>query len=384
MKERNHGEKMRGSKRSGVAFTTGMRVTNSVATYDATAVLFSLPLSTLRPRTTLRPLATLARAAPIVPAIKLPHGLTHQTPLVESLPLSAATGCQVLLKMDALQPSGSFKDRGMAYMCAALQSRGVTDLISSSGGNAGLAASAAGRKLGMRVRVVVPTTTKPIMIEKMRAHGAEVEVHGANWNAADELARELVGASGGAAAYVPPYDDPLLWEGHSSIIDEIAAAGVRPDAIVVSVGGGGLLCGVLRGLQRHGWSETTVLTAETDGAACFAKALAAGEPVTLAGITSVATSLGALSASSSAVQMARDDQPTEAYTVSDAEAVGACASLLDDHRVLVEPACGAALALAYSPRQREALRRFETVVVVVCGGGGVTHEILSQWKADLL
>ena len=153
------------------------------------AVLFSLPLSTLRPRTTLRPLATLARAAPIVPAIKLPHGLTHQTPLVESLPLSAATGCQVLLKMDALQPSGSFKDRGMAYMCATLQSRGVTDLISSSGGNAGLAASAAGRKLGMRVRVVVPTTTKPIMIEKMRAHGAEVEVHGANWNAADELAR---------------------------------------------------------------------------------------------------------------------------------------------------------------------------------------------------
>ena len=74
----------------------------------------------------------------------------------------------------------------------------------------------------------------------------------------------------------------------------------------------------------------------------------------------------------------------QAYTVSDAEAVGACASLLDDHRVLVEPACGAALALAYSPRQREALRRFETVVVVVCGGGGVTHEILSQWKADLL
>ncbi|EOD35485.1 L-serine dehydratase [Emiliania huxleyi CCMP1516] len=331
------------------------------------AVLFSLPLSTLRPRTTLRPLATLARAAPIVPAIKLPHGLTHQTPLVESLPLSAATGCQVLLKMDALQPSGSFKDRGMAYMCAALQSRGVTDLISSSGGNAGLAASAAGRKLGMRVRVVVPTTTKPIMIEKMRAHGAEVEVHGANWNAADELARELVGASGGAAAYVPPYDDPLLWEGHS-----------------------------------HGWSETTVLTAETDGAACFAKALAAGEPVTLAGITSgpltcrraVRLELGrpdgARRPADGGAQGSRErgadgwQRCHVAYTVSDAEAVGACASLLDDHRVLVEPACGAALALAYSPRQREALRRFETVVVVVCGGGGVTHEILSQWKADLL
>jgi L-serine/L-threonine ammonia-lyase len=130
-----------------------------------------------------RSLTVLASAA--VPVIKLPLGLVNNTPLIESLPLSSLTGSRVLLKMDALQPSGSFKDRGMAFMCATLQAKGVTDLISSSGGNAGLAASAAGRKLGMRVRVVVPETTKKIMIDKIKAEGAEVEVHGANWNAAD-------------------------------------------------------------------------------------------------------------------------------------------------------------------------------------------------------
>jgi hypothetical protein len=165
-----------------------------------------------------RSLAVLASAA--APNVQLPAGLVNQTPLIQSLPLSALTGCNVLLKMDALQPTGSFKDRGMAFMCATLQARGTTDLISSSGGNAGLAASAAGRKLGMRVRVIVPTTTKKIMLDKIKAEGAEVEMHGVNWNAADVRARQLV-AQSDAAAYVPPYEDPLLWEGHSSIVDEL-------------------------------------------------------------------------------------------------------------------------------------------------------------------
>eukprot|EP00965_Chrysotila_dentata_P134101 4434849-Pleurochrysis_carterae.AAC.1 len=167
------------------------------------------------------------------------------------------------------------------------------------------------------------------------------------------------------------------------IIDELAAAGVKPDAVVASVGGGGLYCGLVRGLQRHGWDDVVVLTAETDGAACFSASLSAGESVRLSAITSVATSLGALSPSPTALSLAKT-QPTRALTVSDTEAVGACVSLLDDHRVLVEPACGAALALLYSERQRAQLSDFNTIVVVVCGGSGVNAEILQQWKRDLL
>lgn len=66
--------------------------------------------------------------------------------------------------------------------------------------------------------------------------------------------------------------------------------------------------------------------------------------------------------------------------------MSACASLLDDHRVLVEPACGAALALLYSEKQRQAIAPFagKTVVVIVCGGGGVNADILDQWKRDVL
>lgn len=307
--------------------------------------------------------------------------LLVRTPLIESQPLSEAIGTRVFLKLEALQPSGSFKDRGMAYMCAELQKRGTQQLISSSGGNAGFAAATMGGLLGMKVRVIVPETTKKIMLDKIRGAGADVKVHGANWNEADVLARSLVEADP-SSAYVSPYDHPLLWSGHSTLVDELADAGVRPGAIVASVGGGGLLNGIYLGLQRNGWHDVRVVTAETDGANCFAAARAAGAPTRLDAITSVATSLGALECSPTSLELAAAHTGgTESCTVSDAEAVGACASFVRDHRLLVEPACGAALALLRAPRHREVLARHESVVVVVCGGSGVNWEIMEEWRS---
>ena len=252
-------------------------------------------------------------------------GLFYETPLLLSKPLSALVGAPVYLKMDALQPSGSFKDRGMAHLFVTLSERGASKFVSSSGGNAGLAAATVGAALGAAVEVVVPETTKPLIVEKLRRLGADVTVHGANWNAADELARERVRADE-AAEYVSPYDNPLLWEGHSSIVDELAASPVfsatkhaseggeeargasmtHPSHIVASVGGGGLLCGILEGLKRQseggqgreGWAKGVgVVAAETEGAASFAAAWEAGGAVRLDGIHSIATSLGALQVS---------------------------------------------------------------------------------------
>ena len=310
----------------------------------------------------------------------MPPGLISETPLLESAPLSAAAGTRVLLKLDALQPSGSFKDRGMAFMCSTLRERGATSVICSSGGNAGHAVAAMGRRLGMSVKVIVPMTTKKIMLDKIRAQGAEVTVHGANWNEADGLARELVAADP-AAEYIPPYEHELLWEGHSSIVDELSSAGVKPGAIVASVGGGGLLNGLFVGLQRHGWGDVRVVSAETDGANCFAAAHRAGEPVRLEAITSVATSLGALQCSPTTIRLAAA-HPTDACQVSDPEAVQACILLLNEHRLLVEPACGAAVALLTAERYKPLFAQHESVVVVVCGGSGVDWSIMEQWRSE--
>ena len=125
-----------------------------------------------------------------------------------------------------------------------------------------------------------------------------------------------------------------LWQGHATMIDEMAAAGPKPDAIVLAVGGGGLLCGVLEGLARNGWHDVPVVAAETEGADCYARSLAQGHGVELPAITSIATSLGAKRPCDAAVEWAARHE-IHPVVVSDAEAVAASLRFLDEHRIVV-------------------------------------------------
>ncbi len=300
------------------------------------------------------------------------------TPLLESRPLSAATEARVFLKMEALQPAGSFKLRGMSIACLASQEAGATRLVSSSGGNAGYAVAYSGRQLGMPTTVVVPKTTTQRSRELIEGEGAELIEHGDSWDDAHAYAVELAKAESGA--YIHPFDDPRVWAGNATIIDEIAEVGPKPSAIVASVGGGGLLCGLLQGLHHVGWVDVPVLAVETEGAASFAASVKAGELVTLGSITSVATSLGARRIASEALEWTRRHEIIP-WVVSDRDAVDACLRFADDHRVLVEPACGASLAALY--QRAEPLEGLDSVVVIVCGGAGVTRELLQQWDRDV-
>eukprot|EP00980_Cylindrotheca_fusiformis_P004668 scaffold992_cov116-Cylindrotheca_fusiformis.AAC.3 len=316
-------------------------------------------------------MATSAASSPA----KLAEGadkLFLRTPLIYSSPISLLLGKPVYCKIDALQSSGSYKDRGMANLCKSYAMEGAQKLISSSGGNAGLAATTMGAKLGVPVLVIVPETTKPVVIDKLRSLGAEVTVHGVNWNEADKLARELVDADPGSK-YVSPFDDPLLWTGHSTIVDEVLDDLDSIGAIVVCVGGGGLLAGVLEGLDRNNKVDAKVIAAETEGASSFGQAWEAGKVVTLPGIDSVATSLGARSVAPVVLDRANAHAGGVFSSLcSDAEAVDACLKFSQDHRLLVEPATGAALAVVYSERLRERfLKDVEgPIVLEVCGGSG--------------
>ncbi len=101
-----------------------------------------------------------------------------ETNLVESRPLSASASCAIWLKLDALQPSGSFKLRGIGHACERYRDQGARRFVSSSGGNAGLAVAYAGRRLGVPVTVVVPETTSEMAQDLLRLENAEVIVHG--------------------------------------------------------------------------------------------------------------------------------------------------------------------------------------------------------------
>jgi L-serine/L-threonine ammonia-lyase len=396
-------------------------------------------------------------------SILSPKDLFLSTPLVKSEPLSrllrTTTPRDVFIKLDNLQRSGSYKDRGMANLlwqsrateCEDAKSNvgcnSITHIVCSSGGNAGLAAATVARDLQLHCTVVVPKTTKSLVVAKLQSLHADVIVTGENWNEADAVARSMVhDDENNSTLYVPPFDHPLLWTGISSLVDEIYSeesfVDNPPSTIILSVGGGGLLCGVLEGLERtygnkfsnqkRQFGMPTILCAETDGAASFDLTWKAGQVQSLEQITSLATSLGALTVTPCALERAQQYQSRymssdrgggsiSSAICSDAEAVDACLQVqflclltnptrlyshvlspLDhlfyalckqfarDHRMLVEPACGAALAVLYSDRlrgrffQSESTQLLGPVVIEICGGSGVTIDLLHEWKEKVL
>jgi L-serine/L-threonine ammonia-lyase len=287
--------------------------------------------------------------------------------------MSRGARVDVWLKLEAMQPPGSFKIRGIGLACQEYARRGAERFISSSGGNAGIAVAYAGRRLDIPVVVVVPETTTDRAIALIEQEDAEVVVHGASWHEANALAESMVTDRD---AMLHPFDDPLLWRGHASMIDEVVRGGEKPGAIVLSVGGGGLLSGVVEGLHRHDWTDVPVLAVETEGAESLARSMQAGRLVTLNAITSIATSLGAKRVAAKALSCTVH-HPVRSVVVSDRAAARACERFIDDHRLVVEPACGASLAAVYDGAPE--LEGFDSVLVVVCGGVTATVEQIRAW-----
>src|SRR5574341_156240 len=296
-----------------------------------------------------------------------------ETPLFESRALSIQAGRSVWLKLEAVQPPGSFKIRGIGFACQEYARRGATRFVASSGGNAGIAVAYAGRHLAIPVVVVVPETTTERAKKLIQKEGAEIIVHGASWQEANDFAISLVKKTD---AFLHPFDDPLLWQGHATIIDEIARSDTKPDAIVLSVGGGGLLCGVIEGSYRNNWQNIPVIAVETEGADSFAKSVLAGPRIELPAITSLATSLGARQICERAFNWSKQ-HPVQNVVVSDKVAVSACERFIVDQRIVVEPACGAALATAYEHIAE--IEKFKSILIIVCGGAATSIEQLRQW-----
>ena len=306
-------------------------------------------------------------------------GALHiQTPTINAREIEASLGKTVWLKMECLQPTGSFKIRGIGLLAQELKSAGCTRFVSSSGGNAGYAVAYAGRELSVPVLVVVPSTTVESTRHQLSLMGAEVQVVGDVWDDADVKAREL--ALDDDTAYIPPFDHPTLWRGHSSMIDEVATTHGMPDLVIVTVGGGGLMCGVLEGMHRQGWSDVPLVAVETAGAESLHAAMSAGKPVTLPEITSIATCLGARRVADAALEWTTK-HAVRSIVVSDDSAVRGCLEFANRHRILVEPACGAGLSVIYE--NNECLSGYERILVVVCGGIGVDINQLNSWAAQL-
>ncbi|BGP25947.1 catabolic L-serine/threonine dehydratase [Rhodotorula toruloides] len=346
----------------------------------------------------------MAAATPAAPTANRALQLCVKTPLVFSPSLSAKAGCRVYLKMESTQPSGSFKIRGIGHIASKLASEAASKgiqahLVSSSGGNAGLAATHAARALGLGCTIFVPVTAKPHVLDKLRADGGKVVVGGNHWAEADAAAREFVEKTEGAI-YIHPFDHPLVFEGHSGMMSEVIEqmaelqAG-KPAAVVCSVGGGGLISGVFTGLKAVA-PDVHVVACETNGAASFLASLRSSHSsdppsvklARLDKIDSIASTLGAVQVAETSVKLALEHRGgVSSVTMSDAKAIDAAKQFQLDHQYLPEPACAAALVPLYSPSTLRTLfpslsfvpnsppaADSPAIVVIVCGGSTMTLE----------
>ncbi|CRX39530.1 pyridoxal-phosphate dependent enzyme [Estrella lausannensis] len=296
-----------------------------------------------------------------------------KTPLIQSRRMSERLGADVYLKMEFLQPSGSFKNRGIGTLCKYHKEQGAPLLVSSSGGNAGLAAAYSARILKLPIKVVVPESTPEQMRHLIQKEGAELIVHGKVWSEADALARAACKELGGA--YISPYNHPEIWEGNATLVQEILDEGVVPDAVVMAVGGGGLFSGVADGLWQAGLRQCRLIACETEGAPKFRRAIEAGAPVTLDSVQSFATSLAAPRIADQAFFWTKK-MHVDSVVVSESQAAQAAIAFLEQERILVETSCGAALSIGERGLIEPGL--FKRIVIVVCGGKCISVKKLRE------
>ena len=291
------------------------------------------------------------------------HPLHVKTPLLYSRRLELASEKSVYLKIEALQPSGSFKLRGIGRLCQCYADEGFEQLVASSGGNAGIAVAYSGMVLGMPTTIFIPSTSHQMFVDELRMYGANVIVAGKDWDSANLAALAYIQEH--HAAYIPPFDNPMIWAGHSTIIDELVDADLRPDAIVAAVGGGGLACGLLEGMHRHGWTDVPLIAVETQGADSLYRSIQAQQIVALEAITTKATSLGVKRVSSHLFEWTQEHDIRVAV-VSDDDAEKGARAFAADKRIMVELSAGAALSVVYN--QHPIVQPYKTLAVVVCGG----------------
>lgn len=275
----------------------------------------------------------------------------------------------------------------------------------SSGGNAGLACITAANTLRRPATVVVPLSTLPHMVQKLRDLGADVVQVGASWAVADKHLREVVIPDfesrhpGAKAVYVAPFDHQDVWDGAETMVTELErqmaqSFGSKIDGVVCSVGGGGLLCGIMQGVQKlkeAGYGTPKVVAVETFGGESLNASVKAGELVTLPAITTIATSLGAVRVAQEAFDWTqRAGGDLISTVVTDADSVVAMSRFLDDARMLVESACGATVALVYNGDLKKILGKdlsdeswaAKNIVLIVCGGSNISLDMLEKYKVQ--
>ena len=289
-------------------------------------------------------------------------GQVRRTPVLE-LGRGELAG-DVVLKLELLQHTGTFKARGALNRVLAAGAAGALDpavgLVVASGGNAGLANAWAAARVGVPAVVYVPETAPAVKVARLRTYGATVVHAGAEYADAYAAAQEHRARTG--ALYCHAYDQPEIAAGAGTLALELVEQVDRPvSTVVVAVGGGGLMAGVAAALEGSG---VGVVGVEPEAAPTLRAALDSGRPTDVAVSGVAADSLGARRIGDIGFDLARRTGVVSVL-VDDAQISAARSLLWESWRIVVEH--GAAAALAGLTSGRYVPEPDERVAVVLCG-----------------
>jgi threonine dehydratase len=312
---------------------------------------------------------SLPTAADVDAAAQRLAGVALRTPLVTSPVLDAVTQGRVFLKAEILQRTGSFKFRGAYNKLSSIpqhdRARGV---VAFSSGNHAQGVAAAAKLLGMPAVIVMPSDAPRPKRERTAALGAEVVLYDRVRENRQTIAQEIAQKRG--AALVPPYDDPLIIAGQGTagreIIEDLAALGLAPDAVVVTASGGGLTAGIALAVKAR-VPEARVYTAEPEGFDDHARSFRSGareKNSALAG--TICDALMAQTPGELTFAINRT-LVTEGAAVSDEEVGAAVAFAFRELKLVVEPGGAAALAALLSGK----IDIKGKIAVAVLSGGNV-------------
>ncbi|MGO4958316.1 threonine ammonia-lyase IlvA [Luteococcus sp. Sow4_B9] len=298
------------------------------------------------------------------------YGVTVRTPLQRNARLSEATGAEVWLKREDLQPVRSYKLRGAYNLISQLPTaERAAGVVCASAGNHGQGVAWSCARLGIKGRIFVPTTTPRQKRDRMIALGGEwveLVVTGDTYDEAAAAAKEYVASSG--ATMVSAFDDPRTAAGQGTVAREIVEQlGHVPDVLLVPAGGGGMLAGCAAWLDRH--PRTRIVGVEPAGAACMAAARAAGEPVELATIDTFVDGAAVRRAGDFTFPLVQAAE-VELVTVPEGEICTEMLAMYQVDGIIAEPAGALAAASLRSSTHTPAVsvEPGQSVVAIVSGG----------------
>jgi len=290
------------------------------------------------------------------------RGAIYYSPCPHSQMLSALTGQQVYLKLENLQMTGSFKERGalnrIAMLTPAQAARGV---VAASAGNhaQGVAHHATSR--GMRALIVMPLATPLVKVTATRGFGAEVLLYGSNYDEACDEATRLCELEG--MTFIHPFDDSAVMAGQGTIGLELLEQVPQLEAVVVPIGGGGLIGGIACAIKEMR-PDIRIIGVQTSRLPSMLAAQAMGHPVTIEASTTIADGIAVRRAGDITFPIV-SRYVDEIVTVDEDEIASAILVLLEREKTLAEGA--GAVALASLLQKKTTLQNAHTAVLV-CGG----------------